>query len=274
MGETPADGASPRPGDPRAVHSAEIFCETCQRPTTHRVLRLDPPATKGAIGTIQGVARCRECRLTHRFRTESPRPIDIDLILSEGARSTRKRIQLARRTRLSVEAEVPDLEERYRILRIDTRAGPRSQSAWSEDVATLWVTNEIGALVPVAIVEGRRTRSLRVQFPPETRLAVAGAVEIEDREYEVSAVRARGHTWRDLGDGFAAREVVRLYVRRTLTPPAGSKAWSREREIPSSDERAISTSGRSRSSPGTIRTLTRPPNRRAAGGAAHQSSAP
>jgi len=274
MTEAPAPSEGPRPGDPRAVHSAEIFCEVCQRPTSHRILRLDPPATKGPVGALQGVARCRDCRLTHRFRTEAPRPVEIDLIVSEGARSARQRIQLARRLRLSVEDEVPELTERYRILRIDTTGGERASSAWSEEVATLWVTNEIGALVPVSIVEGRRTRSLRVQFPPETRLEVAAAVRIEERDYEVSAVRARGHTWRDLGDGFAAREVVRLYVRRTFTPPAGRRAWSREREMPSSEESDISTSGRSRSSPGTIRTLTRPRARRAEGGAAHHSSAP
>jgi uncharacterized Zn finger protein len=274
MAETPAGTEEPRAGDPRAVHSAEIFCESCQRPTTHRILRLDPPSSKGPVGTIQGVARCRECRLTHRFRTETPRPVDIDLIVSEGPRSARQRIQLARRLRLSVESEVPELAERYRILRIDSTEGRRVPSAWSEEVATLWVTNEVGALVPVSIVEGRRTRSLRVQFSPEARIAVATAVTIEDQSYEVSAVRARGHTWRELGDGFPAREVVRLYVRRTFTPPAGRRAWSRDREIPNSEDREISSSGRSRSSPGTTRTRTRPRVRRADGGAAHQSSAP
>jgi uncharacterized Zn finger protein len=274
MAEPPAVSGEPRAGGPRAVHSAEIFCDSCQKPTSHRILRLDPPPSKGPVGPIQGVARCRECRLTHRFRTESPRPVDLDVIVSEGARSARQHVQLPRRLRLSVEAEVPELAERYRILRIDTLEGRRVPAAWSEEVATLWVTNEIGALVPVSIVEGRRTRSLKVQFPPELRLAVAGAVRIEERDYEVSAVRARGHTWRELGDGFPAREVVRLYVRRTFTPPAGRSAWSRDREIPSSEARATSSSGRSRSSPGTTRTLTRPRDRRADGGAAHQSSAP
>ncbi|MCI4340623.1 MAG: hypothetical protein L3J73_05095, partial [Thermoplasmata archaeon] len=70
MPEPPAPAEAPHVGDPRAVHSAEVFCENCQRPTAHRILRLDPPATRGTVGTLQGIARCRECRLTHRFRTE------------------------------------------------------------------------------------------------------------------------------------------------------------------------------------------------------------
>ena len=274
MGEPPADPLEPHVGDPRAVHSAEIYCDSCQRPTAHRILRLDPPATKGTPGTLQGTARCRECRLTHRFRTESPRPVELDLIVSQGAESLRRRVQLAPRLRLSVESEVPDLPERYRILRIDAADGRRVSAAWSDEVATLWVTNELGALVPVSVVEGRRTRSLKVQFAPELRLTVGGAVTIEERVYDVSAVRARGHTWRDLGDGFAAREVIRLYVRRSFTPPAGRSAWTRDRESPSSDASPISTSARSRSSPGAIRTRTRPRDRRADGGAAHQSSSP
>jgi uncharacterized Zn finger protein len=261
-------------GDPRAVHSAEIFCDSCGRPTTHRILRLDPPATRGTPGTLQGVARCRECRTTHRFRTETPRPLSVDLILSDGPSSRRSTVELPRRLRLSVEEEVPGHPDRLRILRIDDARGRSVASAWSDEVATLWTTSSLGARVPVSIVEGRRTRSLRVEFAPDSPLEVATPVRIEDRDYEVSAVRARGRTWREPGDRFPAREVVRLYVRRTFTPPAGKSAWTRERDSPSSSARAISTDGRSRSSPGATRTLTRPRARRADGGAAHQSSAP
>ncbi|MCI4355186.1 MAG: hypothetical protein L3K06_07460, partial [Thermoplasmata archaeon] len=143
---------APSTGDPRAVHSAEIFCESCQRPTSHRILRLDPPATRGPVGTIQGVARCRVCRLTHRFRTESPRPVELDLIVSDGPKTARQRVQLGRHVRLSRDEEVPELTEHYRILRIDSREGRTVSAAWSEEVATLWVTTTIGTSVPVSIV--------------------------------------------------------------------------------------------------------------------------
>ncbi len=269
--EAPAPGRS---GDPRAVHSAEIFCDSCRRATPHRILRLDPPASRGPVGTLQGVARCRECRLTHRFRTESPRTTEVDLIVSEGPRSTRRRVTLPRRLGLYIGEEIPGLPDRFRILRIDPANGRSVDTAWSEDVATLWVTPDAGGLVPVAIVEGRRTRSIQVPFAPDLRLEVAGAVRIEDRDYEVSAVRARGHTWRQIGDAFAAREVQRLYVRRTFTPPAGRSDWTRDRESPSSAARATSTSARSRSSPGTIVRRTRPRVRSAEGGATHHSSTP
>ena len=274
MPDEPVEGPPPRPGDPRAVHSAEVFCDNCQRPTSHRILRLDPPATRGIVGTLQGLARCRECRLTHRFRTEAVRPIEVDLVVSEGPRSTPRRLELAPRLQVRVGEDVPGQTERLRVLRIDRTDDRSVDAAWSEEIRTVWATPSAGARVPVSIVEGRRTRSLKVPFPPELRLEVAGHVRIEDRDYDVSAVRARGHTWRDLGDGFSAREVERLYVRRTFTPPAGRRDWIRDRGSPSSPESETSTSARSRSSPGTIRTRTRPRARSAAGGAAHQSSEP
>ena len=258
MPETAGGDDAPRPGDPRAVHSAEIFCDGCQRPTAHRILRLDPPASKGPPGTLQGVARCRECRLTHRFRAESPRPVDLDLIVSEGPQSVRQRIALTRHLRLSVEQEVPEHAERYRILRIDTLDGRRVSTAWSELAATLWVTTSVGALVPVSIVEGRRTRSLRVQFAPELRLAVGGPVRIEEREFTVGAIRARGHTWRRPGDGFPAEEVDVVYARRTVRPPAGRSGWSRARPTPRSRASSTSRAERSRSSPGLRRNRTVP----------------
>ena len=264
------------PGAPgaRAVHSAEIFCESCGRATSHRVVRLDPPPSRGPVGTLQGIARCRICHLTHRFRVEAPRTVELDLIVSEGPESVRRRLRLPHGVPLSVEGEVPELDEHLRILRLDTHAGRTTSTARTESVATIWATRETGARVPVSIVEGRRTRSLKIVFAPELRLAVGGPVRIEGRDFEVSAVRARGRTWRELGDGFSAREVVRLYVRRTVTPPAGNNDWTRDRGRPSSAARATSTLGRSRSSPGTSRTRNRPRERSADGGAAHHSSSP
>jgi len=246
------------PTDPRAVHAAEIYCETCGGPTNHRILRLDPPRRGAGPGVLQGIARCRNCRTTHRFRSEPPRLSTLTLVRAEGPRSTRGTLQVPASTELRVGEEVENLEEPLRVLRLDRADGASVEYARADQVSTVWATADLVPRIPVSIVEGRRTRSVRLQLPPDARLAVDSPIEVEGRPYVVSALRARGHTWRRPGDEFPSGEVTRLYVRRSAMPPAGSMPWRRERASPSSSARATSSSGRRRSSPGTRTTRTRP----------------
>jgi len=161
-----------------------------------------------------------------------------------------------------------------RIVRIDDRAGRQVPAAVAEEIATVWVQRDRGAVVPVSIVEGRRTWSIRLTFPPETRLAVGAELRVEESAVQIVALRARGTNWRRPGDEFPAREVQRLYARRTVRPPAGSSPWSRGRGSPSSRESSTSRAGRSGSGPGVSTTRTRPRSPKADVGATIQSVSP
>ena len=66
----PSEAADPtEPDAPGGSHiaSAQIFCDSCRRETAHRILRVVPGGT--GSGTVRGVARCKECRLTHPFES-------------------------------------------------------------------------------------------------------------------------------------------------------------------------------------------------------------
>ena len=273
--QTPPQPPAPlEGGKAQAVHSAEILCEVCGRPTPHRILRLDPLASGERTGPIQGIARCRECRTTHRFRAEPARSLDVAVVLSNGPTSTRSKARLPLGQSLRV-GEVADVGGApLRVLRLDRTDGRSVREARVRELATVWATSELTPSVAVSIVEGRRTRSVRVTLPPDQRVEVEGPFEVEGRSYVVTAVRARGRTWRLAPDGFPAGEVDRVYVRRRATPPAGRRDWTREREIPSSSASSISRSARSRSSPGVTTARRRPRARSAAGGPAHQRAAP
>jgi uncharacterized Zn finger protein len=255
----------------RSVHAAEVFCDTCGEPTEHRILRVDPASASGAL---QGVARCRVCRTTHPFRVRPAPAVDVAVVRSDGPRSAPMRVRIPRSAVLRIGDELPGAAERLRIVRLDRPNGSAARSAGPAEIATAWVSPWFAGRIPVSIVEGRRTRSLPVEFDPAGSLGVGRPVEVEGRPYVVSALRARGHTWRHEGDAFATAEVTRLYVRRAEMPPAGNRAWSRDLGSSRDWDSSTSTSARRRSSPGVTTARTRPRARSADGGATDQSDSP
>ncbi|HTW55825.1 MAG TPA: HVO_0476 family zinc finger protein [Thermoplasmata archaeon] len=263
--------ADDRAPAPPALASAALFCERCGRVTVHRVFRVRGGTVTAGKG-FSGVARCRDCRWTHPFESAVPSVASVDLILSDGRDSVRRPISLPPHAELAVGDPVPDLAERAIVRRIDVAGGRSVPRALASRAATVWAVRDVGAVVKVSVIVGARTRTDRLVVDPGHRYEVGAPIRIGRVELTITALRARGHTWRKRGDAFAAGEVERLYARRTARPPAGRSDWSSERERPRSRARATSAVARSRSSPGVSRHRTSPRARTAASGAAIQRS--
>jgi uncharacterized Zn finger protein len=256
------------------VASALLFCEVCGAETVHRILRVGPVARRGGPGEVQGVARCRVCRTTHRFRTPRRSESEVVLIVSRGPTSETKTLRLPRHLRLAVGGPVGEKVSKLVVRRLDSRVGTSVPHASVGELATIWASRDEGAVVAVSIVEGGRTTAETVRLPHPTRLRVGGELAIGGVELRIVGLRARGRTWKRLDDEFPADEVERVYGRRIASPPAGRRAWRSEREMPSSRARAVSIASRSRSSPGTRTTRSSPRARIDGTGAAVQSRTP
>jgi uncharacterized Zn finger protein len=252
-----------------SLHAAVIACELCGRETSHRVLHVEPGASPTRL---TGVARCQECRSIHRFDIATPRNVELRLVISEGPTSRVVRHPIAVGEPLRVGGTLRREELELQIHRIEVSGGGAVPSARAELVKTLWATVDHGAVVPVSIVEGRRTIPYRLTLPPDEPLTVGRRLEVQGESYTIAGLRARQRTWRVSGDSFPAREVARVYARRIWSPPEGSSGWSSPRESPSSRASSVSAAARSRSSPGPTMARRVPRARSASGGAAHQSS--
>lgn len=269
MEDDPSSVAPPTP-TPTRLRGGLIHCENCARETLHRIVKVTDPQAR----RIEGLARCNDCRWTHPFSTQRAELRSIRQIVSDGPRSIATSLRRPSKERLEVGHRVPDSNPAVRILRIDTRTGHRVSSEIVDRISAIWVTPDEGAAVPVSIVEERRTRPARIVVPPQTFLTVGGEIQVEGDRLFIAGLRARGRTWRREDDGFEAREVQRIYARRTSMPPAGSSDWSRDRGTPRSRASATSRSSRSRSSPGVNRNRTFPRARTAGGGATVHKEAP
>ena len=181
---------SPRGPGPR-VFAATLYCEMCDRTTPHRILRMDP-VRKSGRRRVQGTARCRVCQWTHRFESREPGRVEVARIVSDGKISVRSRVELPAHLHVQVGSGIPGSDEAFRVLRIDTRDGHRVRSALTEEIATLWAVRDAGAVVPVSIVEGRFTRTVRLVVPRETEFEVGGRSTVEGTPLRIVTLRAPG----------------------------------------------------------------------------------
>lgn len=266
-----AETGESSPGRGLAVHAASLWCDACDQVTEHRILRLDPVA-RGRGGTLQGVARCRNCRTVHPFRSEAPGATELVEVVSEGARSTARRLELPAAQRLQVGSEVPGTG--HLIHRLQDRTGRSVSEGTAGRLASVWTTASRACRVRVSLVEGRTTRPATLVVSPLEPLTIGEPITIDGRIWRIRAIRAAGFTDHDPGRTVAAGRVQRLYAGRIVNPPAGRSAWSRDREIPSAPASSTSRAARSRSSPGTSRNRTAPRARIAEGGPTHQSVRP
>jgi uncharacterized Zn finger protein len=260
------EGATPGP----EVRRATLFCETCGEETAHRILRVEPGRAGGAV---RGVARCQNCRLTHPFVSAPARSVDIEVIASDGAQSVRRSASFPPREWLRLGDTIEVAGAPLKLTRLELADGSSEDAATADRIATLWGTREVEPTVRLALVEGARSRTVRVPSRTVPRFEVGATFRLGDAHLVISAMRARGRTWRRAGDAFPAEDVSVVYARRAR-PPAGSSRWSIVREMPRSRTSSSSTRERSRSSPGTSRTRSSPRARSADSGAAVHRRSP
>ncbi len=261
-------GGEPEPSA-AAIHRATLYCETCGEETPHRILRVD---RRRAAGAVSGVARCQVCRVTRTFSSVPEKSARVEAIVSSGPTSKRSPIflppttVLARGDRIEVEG-TPVL-----VTRLERTDGKTAASAPARSVATVWATSQVEPTVRVALIEGDRSRTLKVPASALPRLEVGATFRLGAGPLTIWALRANGKTWRRPGDAFPPERVTVVYARRTVRPPAGRSRWSTDRETPSSRASSSSTRARSRSSPGLTRTRRVPRARTAEAGATVQRS--
>ncbi len=251
--------------------AAVVYCDTCGKETPHRILRLDRTGG-GGRRALSGIARCRACRWTHPFVSAGPDRAEVEAIVSAGAVSEHRVLELPATEPLEVGSPLPGLRPEARIRKLDLREGGQAAEAPAREVRTVWAVETASELLRVAVLSGARSTTERVPRSAGLRLSVGSSLRLPSGPVTIVALRAHGHTWRRAGDTFPAEVVQVVYGRRTVRPPAGRSPWRRERGTPSSRASSTSRAARSRSSPGPSRNRTDPRARTAAGGATDRNS--
>lgn len=235
------------------IRRATLYCETCGEATPHRILRVDRRGRSAATRGLTGIARCQRCRITRPFASTPEKTAELDAIASDGAASVRHRLRLPHGVVLRVGETVDVGGAPMRLTRLERPNGRAVAEAAVEQLATAWGTREVERHLRLALIEGARSRTVRLPASAVARYEVGAPFRLGGVALVIVALRARGHTWRRPGDAFGPDEVSVVYARRAAMPPAGRSRWSNERGIPSSRTSSSSVRARSRSSPGVRR---------------------
>lgn len=231
------------------VHSAELYCENCGRPTAHRLLRVRSRRT-GRTTLTEGLARCRECRWTHPFSSMQREPVVVRAVVSQGpgSRSTRFSFDPQRLLQVGDRLDGPDGPVQIRRLEsADGRSRPRLRA---EEAATLWLVSAGPAAIPISIVEGRITRAATLDSSGIDTIGLGDELRVQGERLVITAVRLGGRTVRQADGPLPADRVERIYARRKANPPAGSIGWRVARDRPRALASSTSWEARSRSSSG------------------------
>ena len=261
----PYGSALDHPSGP-GVHVAEILCDACGRITIHRIVRWDP-RRRSSSQQLEGLAKCRECGWTHPFAVRRPTEATIELIVSRGAVSERSSVRVPASQVLRVGEPFPGGDPPLEMRKLEAFDGTPLAHARASAVRTAWAVPASEHRLRVSILEGARTRPVTATVDPQLVVTVGEVLTLGEGPIRVVALRAQGRTWKLSGDRFPARDVQRVYGRRTEMPPAGRSDWRREREMPRSRASSTSRTARSRSSPGVSRARISPHRRTAASGA-------
>lgn len=252
------------------IHSAQVFCEVCERETAHRVFRL----RGGGGGALSGTGRCSVCRTTHAFEIRESRRLQVRRVHSEGARTAFGTLSLSPALELVKGELLLGAEPPGRIQRIELHHGSSADRARAREVATVWTVPPAPGEIRVSIIEGATTRSSRLPVVPGSSVAIGAVLMVDSMRLIVAGIRTAGRTMRRGDRPVPVESIERLYARRISSPPAGSSDWRRSRDRPSAPASSTSRAFRSRSSPGRRRNRTAPRARSAAGGATDQSARP
>lgn len=245
--------SAPGPAPPAGqVHAAELYCEACGKATPHRILRVRQ-RRRPLVERTDGLARCQVCRWTHPFALARVEPVEVATVVSDGAKSRTLSLRLPPEYRLAEGDLVRALDRELRVRRIDPRVGRPGGSYRADTIGTLWLVPDLPAVIPVSIVEGRRTRTAELLREPERAISVGDELEVEGRRLTITGLRAGGRTVRWPGEAVPGRDIERLYARRKASPPAGSIGWRSARAMPRAEASSTSRAERSRSSSGRRR---------------------
>lgn len=231
-------GSHRRGSSTARVSVLELPCPSCGEKLRHRVLHVkggSPGAEGGgAPGRLEGIARCARCHTAHPFLLEAKQLRAVPVIVSEGPESFREEVPLPEDRTLELDGTLRVSGRPVRITRIEGPMARNLHRARPSQVVAVWTVPTDELTLRVSLVEGARTRSFHLTVKGDQELRVGDQFRVEGETVEITGLRARGRTYRELGDVLPAREVQRIYGRSTRTPPGGRSAWRRSREMPRS----------------------------------------
>ena len=199
----------PKINEVYAVREVEIYCPTCDRLTSHEIIKIRGKKVK------EGIARCKVCGTVHDFRFEDTKPkeVSIKTIISDVDRSWTENLKFERDRvfRVGEDFWVRDKNIRLKITAIDCKDGQRRRAAKAEDIDTLWAIRYDRIRVKFSVHRGSITSSHFVWMAPEEYVEIGDVYRFGNLYGVVTKIKTEDGVV-DRGR-VQAKDIVRVYCR-------------------------------------------------------------
>ncbi len=186
-------------------------CPDCGDDTPHAILH-GTLGTKGGY-TLDATAQCEECDRVHHVLLREPAPVQVNVVVSWRADSTKTSAWFAPTDSIRVGDEFVMNERRVQVTGIELPSGKRVPSAQIADLRTVWAKDFETVKVPFAINLKRRTVAKHQDVDPEEEYTVGQEVVFGRLRVTIHAIKTddgvltRGTT--------KAREISRVFAKPT-----------------------------------------------------------
>ena len=167
----------------------------------HQVLK-----SKGKI-TRELLLKCEECGNVFRETVETPRPLEIRIIISKFEESLKKWVSFYPDEILRVDDILEVGEERVRITSLENKRNARVMESMVEDLISIWAASvDIPARVGVSVDLHGRVLSRKVEVDRDFTFTVGDVVKMGRTIFRIKTIKTLERRMRR---GFAYADVTK-----------------------------------------------------------------
>lgn len=193
----------------------ETTCPKCEAETMHQVLRGKMGKGKGQALVFDATVKCTVCNEVHHVCIRQKKPVEVQIIVSDGDRSERVTLELPGDAEVMIddEIELDDLLVKVTSLEVE---GRRVDHAMAEDIGTVWTKRFDTIPVKVNLYEGRQTQPETILCGPDDEFGVGQTIEVKGRPAVIETIKTEDQVVRK--GSVQVRDIQRIYAR--LVNPA------------------------------------------------------
>jgi uncharacterized Zn finger protein len=159
---------------------------------------------------FQGTVKCSSCGRVKTVTVREDRPVEVPVVVSEGAKSARSKIDLAPEELVEVGERLEVDGHRLEVMAIEV-GERRVPAAKASDVRTLWVKQRDRIRVKFSVNKGSRTVVFNIDAAPDEEFEVGDIVDLGRERAVVHRIRVGARTLRR--GAAPAEDIVRMYGR-------------------------------------------------------------
>jgi uncharacterized Zn finger protein len=192
----------------------ETTCPKCEEETMHMVLRGKLGKGKGSNLVFDATVKCTVCNEVHHVCIRQRKPVEVPVIISDGDRSERIKLELPGDAEVLVDDEIELDEILVKVTSIEV-GGRRVNGAMASEIGTVWTKRFDTIPIKVNLYEGRQTQPEIIPSGPDQEFKVGDMINVKGRPAVIETIKTEDMVVRK--GTVQARDIQRIYARLVST---------------------------------------------------------